>query len=95
MVKLLIALTILIPWLGALLVWWIGDKREKLQHLLAVIFSVISGGTAIALQRSRFAEHSIGERLKWREYAFHHHLQPAGLLKLVQSKSTMSKCARV
>ncbi len=42
MVKILIALTICIPWLGALIVWWVGDKHEKLQHILAVVFSLLS-----------------------------------------------------
>lgn len=34
-----------ISWLGALTVWAIGDRREKLQHTLAVVFSL---GTGIA-----------------------------------------------
>jgi NADH-quinone oxidoreductase subunit L len=42
-------LTIGIPWLGALLVWWIGDKHEKIQHWLAVGFSLAAAGCAIAL----------------------------------------------
>lgn len=49
MTSILIALTIGIPWLGALVVWWTGDNREKIQHLLAVIFSLVSGVTAILL----------------------------------------------
>ncbi len=42
MAKILIALTVLLPWLGALVVWFVGDKHEKLQHILAVGFSVLS-----------------------------------------------------
>jgi NADH-quinone oxidoreductase subunit L len=38
-----------LPWLGALLVWWIGDKREKIQHWIAIIFSLAAAGAAIAL----------------------------------------------
>ena len=49
MVKILIALTICIPWLGALIVWWVGDRHEKLQHILAVAFSVLSGVTSVLL----------------------------------------------
>lgn len=49
MVKILIALTICIPWLGALIVWWVGDKHEKLQHILAVVFSVLSGAASVWL----------------------------------------------
>ena len=44
-----ILLSIGIPWLGALLVWWIGDQHPKLQHTLAVVFSVLAGGAALAL----------------------------------------------
>jgi NADH-quinone oxidoreductase subunit L len=42
-------LTIGLPWLGALLVWWIGDKHEKIQHWIAVAFSLAAAGCAIAL----------------------------------------------
>ena len=42
-----ILLSIGIPWLGALLVWWIGDQHPKLQHTLAVVFSVLAGGAAL------------------------------------------------
>jgi NADH-quinone oxidoreductase subunit L len=45
----LIVLTITIPWLGALLVWWTGDSRPRLQNTLAVIFSVAAGLCALAL----------------------------------------------
>lgn len=38
-----------LPWLGALLVWWIGDKREKIQHWVAIFFSLAAAGAAIAL----------------------------------------------
>ena len=42
-------LTIGLPWLGALLVWWIGDKHEKIQHWSAVAFSLAAAGCAIGL----------------------------------------------
>ncbi len=45
----LILLIIGIPWLGALVVWVIGDKRAKAQHTLAVIFSLLSGIAALIL----------------------------------------------
>jgi NADH-quinone oxidoreductase subunit L len=45
----LIPLIIGLPWLGALLVWLSGDKRPKIQHTLAVVFAVASGGAALAL----------------------------------------------
>ncbi len=45
----LILLIIGIPWLGALMVWAIGDKRAKAQHTLAVTFSLLSGIAALIL----------------------------------------------
>ena len=45
----LILLIIGIPWLGALLVWAIGDQRAKAQHILAVIFSLLSGIASLIL----------------------------------------------
>lgn len=54
----LILLIIGIPWLGALVVWAIGDQRAKAQHTLAVIFSLLSGIAALILLAfvdSRFA----------------------------------------
>jgi NADH-quinone oxidoreductase subunit L len=45
----LIALTIGLPWLGALLVWWAGDCRPRAQHTLAVGFAATTGLAALAL----------------------------------------------
>lgn len=45
----LILLIIGIPWLGALVVWSIGDQRAKLQHILAVVFSLLSGIASLIL----------------------------------------------
>ena len=42
-------LSIGLPWAGALIVWWIGDKRPRWQHGLASIFSVLAGFAAIGL----------------------------------------------
>ena len=49
MVSWLLVLTIGLPWLGALCVWAVGDKRLRAQHGLAVGFSVIAGLAALAL----------------------------------------------
>ncbi|HMV30305.1 MAG TPA: hypothetical protein PKE23_13015, partial [Anaerolineales bacterium] len=38
-----------ISWLGALTVWAIGDRREKLQHALAVVFSLSTGIASLFL----------------------------------------------
>ena len=45
----LIFLVIGIPWLGALVVWSIGDKYARAQHALAVTFSLISGIASLIL----------------------------------------------
>ena len=52
----MIAVMIGVPWLGALIVWLVGDSREKLQHWLAVIFSVVAGAASIALIPSATSE---------------------------------------
>ena len=38
-----------ISWLGALTVWGIGDRYEKLQHTFAVVFSLIAGIASLFL----------------------------------------------
>jgi NADH-quinone oxidoreductase subunit L len=45
----LIGLTIGLPWLGALLVWQAHDRRPRLQHTFAVLFSVAAGAACLAL----------------------------------------------
>jgi NADH-quinone oxidoreductase subunit L len=49
MAVILILLTILLPWLGALLVVLAGDGRERLQHTLAVGFSAAAGVASLLL----------------------------------------------
>jgi NADH-quinone oxidoreductase subunit L len=49
MAEILLILTILVPWVGAVVVWAIGDRHPRTQHGLAVIFSVVTGLAAIAL----------------------------------------------
>jgi len=44
-----ILLTVGLPWLGGLSVWWVGDKRPGAQNTLAVGFSVVAGLVALAL----------------------------------------------
>lgn len=46
MITILIACSIGLPWLGALLVWLIGDKHEKAQHWTSIGFSVAAGVAA-------------------------------------------------
>ena len=45
----LIALTIGLPWLGALCVWLVRDRSPRAQHALAIFFSVTAGIAALAL----------------------------------------------
>lgn len=45
----LIVFIILIPWVGAVIVWLIKDKQEKLKHGLAVVFSVCSAILSLGL----------------------------------------------
>ncbi len=45
----LVLLTIGLPWLGAVLVWSAGDRRPRLQNVLAVAFAVAAGLAALAL----------------------------------------------
>jgi len=49
MAVILLALVIGLPWLGALLVWWVGDSHPQWQHGLAAGFSATAGVTAVAL----------------------------------------------
>lgn len=49
MITYLIACSIGLPWLGALLVWLIGDKHEKVQHWTAIFFSVVSAAAAVMM----------------------------------------------
>jgi len=49
MATFLILLTIFLPWLGGLIVWWIGDRHSKAQHMLASVFAVLGGIASIGL----------------------------------------------
>ncbi len=40
---------ILLPWVGAVVVWFTGDTHARLQHNLAVTFSVLSAAAAVTL----------------------------------------------
>ncbi|HEY70716.1 MAG TPA: NADH-quinone oxidoreductase subunit L [Anaerolineae bacterium] len=49
MATFLMLLTIGLPWIGAICVWWIGDRRPRWQHILATGFSVAAGAASILL----------------------------------------------
>ena len=40
---------ILIPWLGALIIWWAGDERSDAVHAIAVGFGLISAAASLLL----------------------------------------------
>jgi NADH-quinone oxidoreductase subunit L len=42
-------LVIGIPWLGAALIWMLGDRRPRLLHIVAVVFAALTGLTALGL----------------------------------------------
>jgi len=42
-------LSIILPWLGALIVWLVGDGRPRSQHLLASAFAILSGYISLCL----------------------------------------------
>jgi NADH-quinone oxidoreductase subunit L len=52
----LLILTITLPWIGALFVWFARDKRPTLQHTFAILFSLTAAGTALALIPNTTAE---------------------------------------
>jgi len=49
MAEIILILTILIPWVGAVVVWSVGDRRPRAQHGLAVAFTVAAGVDALVL----------------------------------------------
>lgn len=51
MASTLILITIGAPWLGALLVWLIGDRRPRAQHVVASLSALAGAATALLLLR--------------------------------------------
>jgi NADH-quinone oxidoreductase subunit L len=49
MAALLIILTIALPWIGGLLVWWLGGRRSNAQHLTAIGFSLAAAVASLLL----------------------------------------------
>jgi NADH-quinone oxidoreductase subunit L len=49
MVGVLIALVILVPWLGAFVVWLAGNRHPGLEHTLAVLFSILTAILSVVL----------------------------------------------
>src|ERR1043165_2827221 len=49
MAGILVALVILLPWFGAVIVWLAGNSRSEVQHGYAVLFSVLTGIASLGL----------------------------------------------
>jgi NADH-quinone oxidoreductase subunit L len=49
MAGIFIVLIIILPWLGSIIVWLAGNARPKLQHTLAVLFSVLAAIASLVL----------------------------------------------
>ena len=49
MAAILVTLVIGLPWIGAVVVWLVRNERPKLQHTLAVVFSVLTAIMSLAL----------------------------------------------
>jgi NADH-quinone oxidoreductase subunit L len=45
----LLAVTIGLPWIGAACIWLVGDRRPKILHVLATIFSISTGLAALGM----------------------------------------------
>ena len=56
MAGVLVLLVIVLPWLGALAVWLARNKHPRLQHGLAVLFSVLTAVASLVLIRFASAE---------------------------------------
>ncbi len=59
MTAILIGLVIGLPWLGAVLLWRTSDDAPRLQHTLAVVFSIAAGIASLALIPFASAETAI------------------------------------
>ncbi len=59
MAGILVALVIVLPWLGALAVWLARNKHPRVQHTLAVSFSVLAAITSVMLLQFASAEPAI------------------------------------
>ena len=59
MAAILIGLVIGLPWLGAIVIWRTTDDTPRLQHTLAVVFSIAAGLASLALIRFSSAETAI------------------------------------
>ena len=59
MAGIIVALVIVLPWLGALAVWLARNKHPRLQHTLAVLFSVLTAIASLVLFRFASSEPAI------------------------------------
>ena len=65
MIAILVILVIGLPWIGAVAVWLARNSHAKLQHTLAVLFSVLTAATSLALLAWDYAPCPEEERSMW------------------------------
>ena len=59
MAGILVALVIILPWLGAVAVWLVRNERPRLQHTFAIVFSVLTAITSLVLLKFAGSEPAI------------------------------------
>ena len=65
MAGIIVALVIALPWLGALVVWLARNKHPRLQHTLAVLFSVLTAiASLVLIQVRKFRDRPFKFRLE-------------------------------
>ncbi len=56
MAAILVSLVILLPWLGAITVWLVRNEHPRLQHILAVVFSILTAIASLVLLTAATSE---------------------------------------
>jgi NADH-quinone oxidoreductase subunit L len=77
MSNLLMLLSIGLPWLGAIIIWLLGEKQRKTQHMLATLFSVAAGIASLFLLG--FGSNQVTLRISMGRYFGDFTLIPDGL----------------
>lgn len=56
MAAILVPLVILLPWLGAITIWLVRNEHPRLQHILAVVFSILTAIASLVLLTTASSE---------------------------------------
>ena len=67
MPSVLVLSTILFPWLGAVIIWLVGDRNRKALNILAVLFSAAAGIASLLVDRRIFSRYNPGDPV-WRGF---------------------------